>query len=102
MSDKQDTIADIIAEKRELAEKIRLGTPSLDEIEAAVNLEFDADRIEMAWKREKRLLKLCARWILTHDIYANMAKELLAECKEVLQDDGRFLLSEEGAENGKV
>ncbi len=47
------TIADIIAEKRELAEKIRWGTPSLDEIEAAVNLEFDANRIEAARKREK-------------------------------------------------
>ena len=52
-SNAQKTIADIIAEKRELAEKLRWGTPSLDEIEAAVNLEFDANRIEAAWKREK-------------------------------------------------
>ena len=53
MSENNKTIADIIAEKRELAEKLRWGTPSLDEIEAAVNLEFDANRIEAAWKREK-------------------------------------------------
>ncbi len=43
-----ETIADIVAEMRELAEKLRRGTPSLDDIEAAVSLEFDADRVEAA------------------------------------------------------
>lgn len=49
-----------------------------------------ADRIEAAAKRERKLLKACARWILTHDIYGHMAKELLTECKKVLCDDGQF------------
>ena len=39
----------------------------------------------------RRLLMKCARWILTHDIYGHMSKELLAECKNVLGDDGQFL-----------
>ena len=49
--------------------------------------------------RERRLLKSCARWILTHDIYGHMAKELVAECKEVLNDDGQFLLKPEEQES---
>lgn len=50
--------------------------------------------------RERRLLKSCARWILTHDIYGHMARELLAECKEVLNDDGQFLLKPEEQKEG--
>lgn len=41
--------------------------------------------------REHRLMRSMARWIKTHDIYGHMAKELLDECKEVLNDDGEFL-----------
>lgn len=47
--------------------------------------------IEEAWKREQELLRSCARWISTHDIYGNMSKELLEECANVLDDDGEFL-----------
>ena len=94
MSAENETIADIAAQMRN-------GTIPKHRTDHEL-LALYADRIEAAAKREKRLLKSCARWILTHDIYGNMAKELLAECKEVLHDDGRFLLSEEGAENVKV
>ena len=38
--------------------------------------------------REHRLMRSMARWIKTHDIYGHMAKELLDECKEVLNYDG--------------
>ena len=57
------------------------------------NHETIADIV--AEKRVRRLLKSCARWILCHDIYGHMAKELLDECKEVLNDDGQFLLKED-------
>lgn len=54
------TVADIVAEKRELAKKMRLGNPSLEEIEMAVNLEYDANRIEALWKREKAEIEALA------------------------------------------
>lgn len=52
-------------------------------------LQF-ADRIEAARRREHKLLRLCARWIYSHDIYGHMSKELITKCKEVLGDDGQF------------
>ena len=45
--------------------------------------------------RERGLLKTCARWILTHDIYGHMSREILAKCREVLNYDGQFLLKPE-------
>lgn len=89
MASKNETMADIIAEMRERAEAMQThGTTH--GVKLAV-LEF-SDRIEAAWKRERKLLRSCARWILTNDIYGHMAQELLDECKEVLGDDGKFLM----------
>ena len=59
-NEKRETLADIVAEKRELAKKMRFGNPSLDEIEMAVNLEYDANRIEALWKREKAEIEALA------------------------------------------
>lgn len=83
-----ETIADIIAEIRALSNPISDGI-------IAINGRSIADRLEAAWERERRLLKSCARWILCHDIYGHAAKELLVECKEVLNDDGQFLFKED-------
>jgi len=63
----------------------------LDRFEAA----RERERGNAAKLRERRLLMSCARWILCHDIYGHTAKELLAECKEVLNDDGQFLFKED-------
>ena len=52
--------------------------------------------------REHRLMRSMARWIKTHDIYGHMAKELLDECKEVLNDDGEFLFGKESERNGRA
>lgn len=54
-----------------------------------------ADRLEDSLKKEHELLKSCARLILMHDVYGSMAKELLAECKEFLNDDGNFIAEDE-------
>lgn len=87
MADTHETIADIIAWLRKPIEgENAYLTLWRDEI---------ADRLEAAHKRERRLLMSCARWILCHDIYGHTAKELLAECKEVLNDDGQFLFKED-------
>ena len=83
---KQEKLEDIIAYLRSI--------PVTDPISAicAPIVHALADRIEAAAKRERELLMSCARWILTHDIYGHMAQELLAECKNVLGDDGKFLM----------
>lgn len=79
---KIETVADILEEMRGMGNYQRY---SGDHAHAL------ADRIELACKRERDLIRSCARWILTHDIYGHMSKELLAECKNVLGDDGQFL-----------
>ena len=81
-NDNQEAVADILAEMRGMGNYQRY---SGDHAHAL------ADRIEAAYKRERDLIRSCARWILTHDIYGHMSKELLAECKNVLGDDGQFL-----------
>ena len=48
--------------------------------------------------KEHRLMRSMARWIKTHDIYGHMARELLDECKTVLNDDGQFLIRKLDAE----
>ena len=48
-----ETIADIINEKRTTAREIRSGTPNQYGLELAAMLEAEADRIEAAWKRER-------------------------------------------------
>lgn len=95
--EKRETVADVVAIVRRAAQYYE------DEAEksegllresfklSASNYREIANRIEAAWKRERELLRSCARWILTHDIYGHMAQELLAECKKVLGDDGRLL-----------
>lgn len=85
-SETSETLAEIVAEIRELGNYQQYSGDHARQL---------ADRIEEAAKRERRLLKSCARWIFCHDIYGHMAKELLAECKEVLNDDGRFLFKED-------
>ena len=94
MSDeKQETMADIVREMRDLGKLDEKSTDKIPRSLMALGLRTYADRIEAAAKRERHLLKACARWILTHDIYGHMAKELLAECKEVLHDDAQFLIA---------
>ena len=90
MADTHETTADIIAEMRR-GTRLPGYWHSCD-----VNkiLQYHADRLDAAHRRERRLLKSCARWILCYDIYGHTAKELLAECKEVLNDDGQFLFKE--------
>ena len=58
---------------------------------SADNYREIARLVEATVKREHDLIRSCARWILTHDIYGHMSKELLAGCKNVLGDDGQFL-----------
>jgi hypothetical protein len=106
MTDTNDTIDGLLAEFRGYA----AGMPPsyhvamswmswhdfrmmLDRFEAAHKRE--RERGNAAKLRERRLLMSCARWILCHDIYGHTAKELLAECKEVLNDDGQFLFKED-------
>lgn len=85
-----ETITDIIAEMRDEG---HTGESSCLEW-IGTKMRYYADRLDAAHKRERRLLMSCARWILCHDIYGHIAKELLAECKEVLNDDGQFLFKE--------
>lgn len=91
MAKKQETTADVIAAMRDEG---HTGESSCLEWVGA-KMRYYADRFEAAQRRERRLLKSCARWIFCHDIYGHMAKELLAECKEVLNDDGQFLFEED-------
>ena len=94
MSDeKQETRADIVREMRKLGELDEKSTDRIPRSLMGLGLRTYADRIEAAAKRERELLRSCARWILTHDIYGHMAQELLAECKKVLGDDGKFLIT---------
>ena len=51
-NEKQETIADIINEKRTTAREIRSKTPNQYGLELAVMLEAEADRIEAAHNRE--------------------------------------------------
>lgn len=97
---KLETLAELSADLRRLCDK-------WIEDKAMVKMEClgliagqIADRIDAAAKRGRRLLKSCARWIFTHDIHGCMAKDLLAECAAVLNDDGRFLF-EQGGCDGK-
>jgi len=58
MASENETLADIVAEKRELAARIRASLSQVparreDELLEAESLEREADRIEAAWKREK-------------------------------------------------
>ena len=97
-NDSRKTVDDIVSEMRKESQKVRTvtrldGYGGYEEISLEGNpyLKNLADRIDAAIKREHDLIRSCARWILTHDIYGHMSKELLAECKNVLRDDGQFL-----------
>lgn len=61
MSEKQKTLAGIVAEKRELAQAIRKSLSVVpdrrdSQIAEAEELESDADRIEAAWERESKAI----------------------------------------------
>lgn len=101
MSDNKDenrkTIADIVAIVRQAAQYY---DDEAEKSEGLIRKSFElsaasyrtiADLIESAIKREHDLIRSCARWILTYDIYGHMSKELLEDCKNVLEDDGQFL-----------
>ena len=92
MSERKETVADIIAKMRNRTGDMYDGLITMHEDE----FHSYADRLEEATERERHLLKSCARWIFTHDIYGHMSRELLAECKELLHDDGQFLFQNEG------
>ena len=87
MSNKQETIADIVAALRAVA-YIQTAESPRDV------LEF-ANRIEAAAKREveelKHWIKSAARWIKCHDIYHTSGNDLIKQAKEILNDDGEFL-----------
>ena len=55
-----------------------------------------AKRILAAHKREvaelKYWIKSAARWIKCHDIYHTSGEDLIKQAKEILNDDGEFLL----------
>ena len=120
MSNTDETLSAILSEMRDRADTIVNGRAITernfvpqetvedwaDRIEAAVKRELEENESwhsiargfavhaamrEAAVEREHRLLRSCARWIHTHDIYGHMAPELLAECKAVLRDNGEFL-----------
>lgn len=86
------SLKDIVREMREFADT---DSQTIGRDVLRRRIQGYADRVEAAAKRMRMLLKPCARWIHCHDIHGHMAKELLAECKEVLDDDGEFLFKED-------
>lgn len=52
--------------------------------------------VDVAHKREvaelKYWIKSAARWIKCHDIYHTSGEDLIKQAKEILNDDGEFLL----------
>lgn len=99
MANDTETIGDISAELRDkcathyCCEEARRKDGEYPEGFEVIDTSELANRIDAAVNRERELLRSCARWILTHDIYGHMAQELLAECKKVLGDDGKFLIT---------
>ena len=81
-----ETIADIINEKRTTAREIRSGTPNQYGRELAVMLEAEADRIEAAYKRADD------QW---HAAFAKIeAVVTLQYAKRNLGDKGRMAVAE--------
>ena len=85
--DRQETIADIIEGKRREAQHIRENNDTLLGRGEALKLEEEADRIEAAWKREKRKFEFAL------DIQKNLVAklcELLKEFEDVLNDTKNY------------
>lgn len=85
--EKQETIADIIEGKRREAQHIRENNDTLLGRGEALKLEEEADRIEAAWKREKRKFEFAL------DIQKNLVAklcELLKEFEDVLNDTKNY------------
>ena len=86
-NENQETIADIIEGKRREAQHIRENNDTLLGRGEALKLEEEADRIEEAWKREKRKFEFAL------DIQKNLVAklcELLKEFEDVLNDTKNY------------
>ena len=81
-----ETIADIINEKRTTAREIRSGTDNQYGRELAVMLEAEADRIEAAWKREREAGAEAAQ--ICGEIGEMIGRE--EACKQSVTDCNRF------------
>ena len=86
MASENETIADIIAEKREMADALESATArdrTAEQQETIDDLRTDADRIEAAWKREREELD---KRISDLEAYAKLwtgrADELRLKCDE--------------------
>lgn len=95
MSNKQETIADIVKEMRTLGRLDQKSTDKIPRTLQALGLRTYADRIEAAHKREvaklEHWIKSAARWIKCHDIYHTSGDDLIKQAKEILNDNGEFL-----------
>ena len=97
-NENRETIADIVAIVRKAAQYYEDEAEKSDGLlrksfeKSAASYWMIANLVEASIKREHYLIRSCARWILAHDIYGHMSKELLAECKKILGDDGNFLM----------
>ena len=93
MSNKQETIADIVADIRAQNQGLPEDSYALSPL--VCDLLSFADRIEEAHQREvaelKHWIKSAARWIKCHDIYHTSGGDLIKQAKEILNDDGEFL-----------
>ena len=96
MASENETVADIVKEKRDAAEEVELKGKTTFAFDLAKMLREEANRIEAAHKREvdelKHWIKSAARWIKCHDIYHTSGEDLIKQAKEILNDDGEFLL----------
>ena len=88
MSNKQETIADIVKRVRRDCNSYPLPT-------AAAEMLNLVREVEAAHKREvaklEHWIKSAARWIKCHDIYHTSGDDLIKQAKEILNDNGEFL-----------
>ena len=88
MSNKQETIADIVKRVRRDCNSYPLPT-------AAAEMLKLVREVEAAHKREvaklEHWIKSAARWIKCHDIYHTSGDDLIKQAKEILNDNGEFL-----------
>lgn len=95
MASENETVADIVKEKRDAAEEAELKGNNAFAFDLAKMLREEANRIEAAHKREiaelKHWIKSAARWIKCHDIYHTSGDDLIEQAKGILNDDGEFL-----------
>ena len=103
MASEYETVADIANEMRSEWAQVYFSEGSrrkdgeyCDNEFAAIEPETVADRIEAAHQRDvaklEHWIKSAARWIKCHDTYHTPGDDLIKQAKEILNDDGEFLL----------